>query len=676
MLVRLHLKLLAILIALSVLALSSTAQNYADSLRIEINQSQGKTKADLLVEWGTEYQYLDFDQALADFDSAATIYRDLSLENEWARAVGEKVLTLTYDAQFIRANDESKLIIDRLDLISSSHFRSNLRNGIASIKFALGNPDIGFELLNESMSELVAAKDTMGQINTLESMAMEFGTIGSHAQSYELEDSALSLAERFSGKDGWLLWQIYNNAASSLLSMDRPIEARVYVEKAIQQAALTSDSLMLLYPYFTMGEVYLAEDQFDKAAPYFKLAGNMSPFLDYDPDIAVGMEAKSIYYALIGKSKLSDEWREKCLAKMDSFNSGMQKFETLELQSKVLAGLGQFEKALAVYQQGTKVKDTLFTRDKAQQYEELRVMYDANRAEQENEYLREVNEVTRRESNQKVQFLTIIICLVVFTGLLMTYLVFRLRKLHRSVSEQYQTLSVQNEQLKQLTAENELLIGIVAHDLKAPLNKIGGLSTLLAMQGDLNQDQQQSLSMIEKVLKGGQELVSDILILSEAGEERTPNLENHDLSEVIYPLQEQFKEAMSGKSLSLNIHSPREAVVASIHPPYLTRVLDNLLSNAIKFSKPGTEIQLGWGADEKGPWCMVKDNGPGIAEEEIPKMFKRFARLSNRPTAGESSSGLGLYIVKILLDSTKSEIEVETEIGKGTTFRIRLPKST
>ena len=105
------------------------------------------------------------------------------------------------------------------------------------------------------------------------------------------------------------------------------------------------------------------------------------------------------------------------------------------------------------------------------------------------------------------------------------------------------------------------------------------------------------------------------------------------------------------------------------------RVLENLLSNAIKYSPPGGEILLqAVGADAPGTIVIaLHDSGPGFSASDLPQLFGRYRKLSARPTAGESSSGLGLYIVHRLLDLQGGRIALVSPPGKSAIFRIEVP---
>ena len=107
---------------------------------------------------------------------------------------------------------------------------------------------------------------------------------------------------------------------------------------------------------------------------------------------------------------------------------------------------------------------------------------------------------------------------------------------------------------------------------------------------------------------------------------------------------------------------------------YVTRVIDNLLSNALKFSDPGLSIFVTLRDLGNRIEIAVRDQGIGISSDDQAKLFQKYQRLSARPTAGESSTGLGLYIVKTIVDEMQGELQCESEEGKGTCFTVRLKK--
>jgi signal transduction histidine kinase len=103
------------------------------------------------------------------------------------------------------------------------------------------------------------------------------------------------------------------------------------------------------------------------------------------------------------------------------------------------------------------------------------------------------------------------------------------------------------------------------------------------------------------------------------------------------------------------------------------QVLDNLISNAVKFSPPKTTVQVRTLTENGCVFVAIKDHGPGISPDDQKKLFGKFVRLSAQPTGGESSTGLGLSIVKKLAEAMAGTVFCQSVLGEGATFILRLP---
>jgi signal transduction histidine kinase len=127
------------------------------------------------------------------------------------------------------------------------------------------------------------------------------------------------------------------------------------------------------------------------------------------------------------------------------------------------------------------------------------------------------------------------------------------------------------------------------------------------------------------------------------------------------------------KQQSIQMHVPTECVIRC-DEARLRQVVENLLSNAIKFSPFGTIISVHLTAPTQGMVSFsVEDHGPGLTDDDKTKIFGHFQKLSARPTADEHSSGVGLAIVKQIVELHKGTIRVESEVGKGARFIVELP---
>ncbi|MFA0961178.1 sensor histidine kinase [Roseivirga sp. BDSF3-8] len=242
------------------------------------------------------------------------------------------------------------------------------------------------------------------------------------------------------------------------------------------------------------------------------------------------------------------------------------------------------------------------------------------------------------------------------------------------ITLQKKSISKNNELISEVYNEHKSLVSVVAHDLKSPLNKIQGLMHVLEMSGPLNEDQKDAIKKIHHVVEGGRVLISDLnsLIYFEDNDVRA-DYRKLELMPYICGLLNEHESYAWKKKITLTLDKSDCDFTVTTDEKFLTRILDNLISNAIKFSDPDTEVKISC-FHEKGTFGIrVIDQGPGISKEDLQQLYKKFKKLSARPTGGESSSGLGLSIVKTLVLKLQGDIFVESEEGKGTQFTIVFP---
>ncbi len=230
---------------------------------------------------------------------------------------------------------------------------------------------------------------------------------------------------------------------------------------------------------------------------------------------------------------------------------------------------------------------------------------------------------------------------------------------------------------KQRTSELESLIQMVAHDLKSPVLTIAGLVRVLA-------------NRIQKIGNGSdlQPILKQLTVSSEtmerflkdlldglALEQSPPKLEPLSLEEIITEVSERHRQLLHEKGITLQILIPTSSTMVLGDRPRVCQVLDNLLVNAIRYignrSDPEIAIRV---ADDQGFYVTsISDNGVGIPQEYHDRIFERFFRVtgSDKP----EGTGLGLFIVKNIVQSHGGRIWVESEEGRGATFKFTLPKA-
>ncbi len=241
--------------------------------------------------------------------------------------------------------------------------------------------------------------------------------------------------------------------------------------------------------------------------------------------------------------------------------------------------------------------------------------------------------------------------------------------LEKKVEERTAMIAIRNKELVNLNKEKDMLVNIVAHDLRTPLGQVKMLVQLFNMTPTkLTKDQETYLTEIENSADRLMQMIGRILDVH-ALETKQLKLTNEivGLVELVAHVMQSFKAVSSEKNIKLTLDEEGDCF-AEIDRNYMIQVLENLISNAIKFSERGTEVILRVKCEEGRTRVIVEDHGPGISEKDQKKLFGKFQRLSAQPTAGEASTGLGLSIVKKYVEAMNGKIHCKSQLGVGTQF--------
>ena len=258
-------------------------------------------------------------------------------------------------------------------------------------------------------------------------------------------------------------------------------------------------------------------------------------------------------------------------------------------------------------------------------------------------------------------------------------------RLEERVRERTHELTAANQRLAsqwtQQRRSNEFkneILGTVAHDLRNPLGVILGraemmneLATVEPVQIDKIKDQ---LGHIRASATQLTEMVNDLITDAMMDAHNIAiRREQVDLVTMLGETVNANRALAEKKRQSLQLIAPAH-LVWSCDPDRLREAVDNLISNAIKYSPIGGNIELTMSHADEQVVIRVADEGPGLSEEDVSRLFGRFQRLSARPTGGESSTGLGLSIVKRIVELHGGHVGAQSPgPGRGTTFTIRLP---
>ena len=222
---------------------------------------------------------------------------------------------------------------------------------------------------------------------------------------------------------------------------------------------------------------------------------------------------------------------------------------------------------------------------------------------------------------------------------------------------------------KQLSLQKDRLMAMVAHDLRNPISAVVILVELIEKDKSLSADIKDNLKAIQEAANLSLSIISDVQsFVTLESAEYNPKFTDVNLSLLIDEVISLMKPIAHKKSIQLNVSHCEKMIFLRADKLLLYRALQNLVDNAIKYSHSNTSVKIDLQAIGDNFSVTIKDNGLGISEEEQKNLFQPFYKTSNQPTAGESSTGLGLPSVAKIITLHKGHIDIQSRKGEGSTF--------
>ena len=233
------------------------------------------------------------------------------------------------------------------------------------------------------------------------------------------------------------------------------------------------------------------------------------------------------------------------------------------------------------------------------------------------------------------------------------------------------------QQLREMNDEKNEFMGIAAHDLRSPLNAVKGYAEMMREEPAMeHQERAELLDRIHDATKRMADMVQNLLDANriERGEMKL-HLAPTGLSALVASVTEAQRPRATAKQQTIHFETEAASITAPVDPNVMVQVLENLVSNAVKYSPPGKRIFVRLKKEPGAVRVEVQDEGPGLSAEDQKKLFGKFARLSAKPTGGEQATGLGLSIVKRMVEAMNGKVWCESEPGQGATFIVTMPEA-
>jgi len=238
------------------------------------------------------------------------------------------------------------------------------------------------------------------------------------------------------------------------------------------------------------------------------------------------------------------------------------------------------------------------------------------------------------------------------------------------------------EVFRDLTQERELdqakeeFVSLASHQLRTPATGVKAYISMLldGYAGDLTQRQKEFLYKVFDSNERQLQIVNDMLNVARADAGRIiPEMVSTNLSALTQDIIDEQRPTIRERRQELKVLLPASRIEAVVDPKLIRMVMENILSNASKYTPEGGTVTVQLATNARHITLSITDNGVGIAEDDLPRLFKRFSRINNPLSTQRGGSGLGLYLARTIVLLHQGRLSAQSELGVGTQFTVELP---
>lgn len=407
-----------------------------------------------------------------------------------------------------------------------------------------------------------------------------------------------------------------------------------------------------------MGEIEYEKGNYKAARNYRERSLDIHKSIDNVEGIVNNLNGLALIYLKLNQPGLAQQSLKEAYKICIEPNHTAFLINHYAYTSRYFEEQGIMDSALVYYKKYSLLKDSLTVRENIESIASMEALYQVDLAAKENQILLNENKL---KTGQTTSLLILAILLITF----LSFFVFRF----------YRNKEL-NKRLKELNATKDKFFSIVAHDLKNPFNNLLGYSELLtsdyenmeeaerkqAVQ-DLHTSSKKLLALVENLLQWSSANIGSL----------TYSPQTIFLKEQLDELIDLYSDSIKQKNLGIELNVDSE-LTAFIDIDYFKLVMRNLISNAIKFSNSEGNIGIKTAVEGDNILLKVKDDGVGMDEQQLEGLFELGNKKSTKGTQNETGTGLGLILVKDLVTRWGGKIFVESELNRGSTFTITIPK--
>jgi len=578
---------------------------------------------------------LDYSAALEYHQAALSIYRQLSVNNEITGVLNN--MAMIYDL----IHESDKALETYLEVLEKEEQNGN-NEGISRTSANLGNILVRIGAYEKAVSIFTKAVEAAKKSGNNNFLASAYHGLGNaYQETGHIDDALISFkmalaTNKLAGNENWLA-NNYNNMAG------------IYIERGDFQTGIKlTDSAIAIYK---------------KNCKTAELIG--------------ALNQKGYFYSKMGDLINAEKYFRASIRISDSIDVLLSVIPTNNLYL-LEKRKGNYQDALRYLEKTVELNDSLRKIEKNNTLLEINTKYEVKEKDTENQHLKSLNELNEQIIlNQRIIFAVTVLFLIFLSVVIV--ILFRSRKRLKAANFELEQngiwISEQTERLKELNATKDRLFSIIAHDLKNPFNAILGFSEIAIEEVEKYDDRQltEIVTLIKNSADGAYKLLENLLEWSRS---QRGILGFHpewiNVKESLEELISLSDNQAQGKMIGIENNVPQGFTIFADQNMFET-MLRNLVGNAIKFTHQNGLVSISAIQENGYSKIIITDNGVGMSEENIERLFKIDQSHSTKGTGNESGSGLGLILCKEFIEKHHGFIEVESTKDSGSRFSLSFP---
>lgn len=616
-----------------------------------LKKIEASTKISLGYYW---YRLGDSTKTISNYQSGLDLYTELKDNEGIAKAYMK--LGWGYDlyGNYPKAEQSFQQAIDMIDMVSDTTLKMHILSGKGA--FYINKSIKQHQSIQYFEQALELAQSIGDQYNigrTYNALGLLYSGINKNEVAKSFYFKGLSIFEEMNNKAElcWLYTQI-----GELYSKEKEFDTALdYFEKALDIVDdLDRAKMHRAEIYSAIGMVYRTQgNNYEKALQYFQQSLEIAKSTKNNYQVMNNELAIGLSHLSMNNLKESQKW---CKLALDKAQKHLQlSKQACDCLYQTSEGLGDFKAALYYHKQLKTLSDTLHSEELSEQINNLaaKQAYEMELAE-----IQKAQEI--EAANMRVQSITTI-SIICFIALLviMSLLLAIVKK------------TEQKKQIQALSSIRKEMIANVSHDLRTPITvMVGYIETLLIRLGKTSlKDQEKYLNIILSSAEHLSQLIGKLFEYSKLEAQQIElNKEPFQLADLVNDIFSRYQLLAKKKDIQIKVKCEENIPIVYADAILIERVIQNLMDNALKFTPQYGVITVCLSTRNNQVQVEIIDTGKGVSKEEEQLIFERYEKSTN-----SNGAGLGLTIVKNILDLHGSKIDVDSNLNKGTKFAFSLP---